>query len=298
MLSYRMSGRASSAEHSHARLPAGRQGLAERRRLRRRRILVASGVLFFIFCGALVYGLWQEPMRIKQVTIYGADQSLASIATATMQGTYLGLIPRDSAIFFSRSRIRSAIISAHPDIAAISIFRTGLTGLSIRISDRVPIARWCGGSFDDSRNGLATTSAEPGRMPSCYLFDANGFVYATSSETQPVNAFAVYLPLASTNDPLGATLPGAARFPATFAFARELASFGSPVAQVALRDGEVDDYLASGTRVTYLLGDEQNAFTALTSARANLDFSDGSLEYIDLRFPGKVYLKKASTTTP
>ena len=50
--------------------------------------------------------------------------------------------------------------------------------------------------------------------------------------------------------------------------------------------------LVLGTRVTYVLGDEQNAFTALTSARDDLNLADGSLEYVDLRFDGKVYLKK------
>ena len=77
-----------------------------------------------------------------------------------------------------------------------------------------------------------------------------------------------------------------------FDFARELATLGSPTTRIAIHDGEVNDYLASGTRVTYVLGHEQDAFTALVSARENLNLSDGSLEYVDLRFDGKVYVKR------
>ncbi|MDP1759930.1 MAG: hypothetical protein Q8L01_00440, partial [Candidatus Woesebacteria bacterium] len=64
------------------------------------------------------------------------------------------------------------------------------------------------------------------------------------------------------------------------------------VTRVILRGDEVDDMLASGTRVTYVLGNEQNAFTSLVSARENLNLADGSIDYVDLRFDGKAYLKK------
>jgi hypothetical protein len=89
-----------------------------------------------------------------------------------------------------------------------------------------------------------------------------------------------------------ATIAHAEKLSAAFDFARQLASLGSPVSSIVFRDDEVDEYLASGTRITYVLGYEQNAFTALKSARANLNLSDGSLLYVDLRFDGKVYLKR------
>lgn len=127
----------------------------------------------------------------------------------------------------------------------------------------------------------------------CYFFDANGFIYATTSSAQPVNPFIVYEPLASSNgSPIGSTLPNADKLPAAFDFARQLAVFGSPVSSLVFRGDEVDAYLASGTRVTYILGDENNAFTALTSARADFNLADGSVEYVDLRFSGRIYLKK------
>jgi hypothetical protein len=134
----------------------------------------------------------------------------------------------------------------------------------------------------------------------CYVFDASGFVYATSSSdsisspqaAQSVNSFIVYESPANENETIGSTLPNAEKLPAAFDFARQLGTLGSTVIRVILHDGEVDDYLASGTRITYVLGNEQNAFTALVSGRENFNLADGSIAYVDLRFDGKVYLKK------
>ena len=93
-------------------------------------------------------------------------------------------------------------------------------------------------------------------------------------------------------EPLRATIADANALPAAFDLARQIGTFGSRVSDIVIRGDEADDLLASGTRVTYVLGTEQDAFTALTSAKSNLNLADGSLEYVDLRFPGKVYLKK------
>jgi hypothetical protein len=293
-----MSGRPSSVLQ-------GRDRFTARRWSRRRRVLIALCVLFLLLCAGIVYELDQSAVRISRVQIFGppsfgssgeasADQSFAELAQAAMQGNYFSIIPRDSIFFFPASRIRSAIIAAHPDIAAVSIFRNGLTGLSIKVNERVPVARWCGSS------PATSTSTPIFDTSSCYLFDANGFVYATTSmdsttspqTAQPVNSFTVYGSQANGNNLIGSTLPNAEELPAAFDFARQLTAFGSPVTVVVFRNDEVDDYLASGTRVTYVLGDEQNAFTALTSARDDLNLADGSLQYVDLRFDGKVYLKK------
>ncbi|MHB8914016.1 MAG: cell division protein FtsQ/DivIB [Minisyncoccota bacterium] len=242
--------------------------------------------------GTVIYGLWQRPFRISRVVIYGADQSLADTATAAMQGSYLGIAPRDSTFLVPEARIRTLIASAHPDIAAVSIFRSGFTDLSIKVDYRVPIARWCGSSPASTTGSGQAGVASSTPMAGCYFFDASGFVYSPANETASVNSFAVYESVATTSNPIGTSLPHADTFPAAFDFARQLSTFGSPVASVVFRDDEVDVYLASGTRITYVVGSEEGALNALASARADLNLADGSLDYVDLRFPGKVYVKK------
>lgn len=250
--------------------------------MRRRRAVIVLVIAILLSAATVLYELRLPGTRISHVEIFGADQSLASIATAAMRGNYFGIIPRDSTFFYPGSHIRVAIIGAHPDIAAISIFRNGLTGLTIKTNDRVAIARWC---------GLAPTA---GVEEYCYVFDASGFIYAAhASSTQTINTFALYAPLEDeTLEPLTATIAQAQMLPPVFDFARELNTLGSPVTRVIIRGDEVDDILESDARVTYVLGHEQDAFTALVSSRDNFNLADGSVDYVDLRFDGKVYLKR------
>jgi hypothetical protein len=262
--------------------PRGNERFVARRRSRRRRALIALCLVIVLLGAGIVYELAQSGVRINHVDISGADQSLAAIAFRQMQGNYFGIIPRDSIFFFPAGHIRAALLASDPNIAAVSMFRSGFTGLSIKVSDRVPVARWC---------GLTPSSGED---EYCYFFDASGFIYAASAtSTQTVNNFSVYAPLVGgTLEPLRATIVNAEKLPAAFDFARQLNTFGSPVSSIVFRSDEVDDYVASGTRITYVLGNEQNAFTALTSARDTINLADGSLDYVDLRFDGKVYVKK------
>lgn len=284
---------------------AGR--LAERRRLRRRRGLIAFCILVCILMGALIWGLWQPAVRISNIAVYGppslgssggasADASFAAYAKNAMQGSYFGIIPRDSIFFFPASSIRASILADHLDIAAVSMFRNGLTGISIKTNDRAPIARWCGVSSDATRFDLTASSTKPNLVApeNCYVFDASGYIFAmASSSTQTINPFALYALLTEeTPDPLRTTILHAERLPHAFDFARQLDTLGGSVIQIILRGDEVDDYLKSGTRIIYILGHENDAFTALVSARDNLNLANGSIEYIDLRFDGKVYLKK------
>ena len=277
-----MLARASSAPRSGERL-------AGRRRTRRRRAFIAFCTLILICLGVATYGLQQSAVRVARVEVFGlpadeagADPSFVEYATRAMQGWYLGLVPRDSIFFFPERRIRADILAAREDVAAVSIFRSSFTGITIKVAGRAPIARWCGPA--------PTQEVEE----YCYLFDANGYLYAAAADsTQTINPFVLYARLeGDTLEPLRATIVDAKELPSTFDFARELATLGSPVTRIVIRDGEVDDHLTSGTHVTYVLGDEQNAFTALVSSRESVNLADGSIEYVDLRFSGKVYLKR------
>ena len=281
-----MSGSRSSEGHGNDRLRA-------RRRLRRRRILVSLLILFLLLLAGIVYELNQSAVRISNIVVYGADQSYADIASTAMWGSYLGIIPRNSTFFFPGRRIRSDIIALHPDIAAVSLFRNGFTGLSIKVNDRVAIARWCGAS-SETRSDLGNSGLRSDLVSGCYVFDANGFIFAAAATTtNTINNFTLYAPLENQPlEPLRATVAHAEELPSIFDFARQLDTLGSPTAHIILRGDEVDDYLISGTRVTYVLGNEQNAFSALVSAHGNFNLANGSLEYVDLRFNGKVYLKK------
>jgi len=269
------------------------EGLAARRRRSRRRARAALVVLLVILIGLCVYGLRQPFLRVNQIEVAAGDPSLAQYATDAMKGAYLGLIPRDSTLFVPEHAIRARILADHADIAAVSIYHAGIRTIAIRADVRTAVGRWCG------------LSPTPGAAEYCYLFDPNGFVYEAlpeplatttgSAPPQTLNPFKIYAPLVGdAQEPLRATIADADSLPAVFDFARQLASLGSPVTDIVIQNGEVDDTLASGSVVMYVLGQEQQAFAALTSAKSDLNLSDGSVDYVDARFPGKLYVKPVS----
>lgn len=271
--------------------------MKERRRERRRMFVVGACLLAVIVAGGLMALLRNEVLRIHTVTVRTGPESLAGLASEKLDGFYFGVIPRNSILFFPESEIRSAILSVHPEYAAVTIARAGLSSLSIRISERIAIARWCGDLLPREKE-----------QPTCYVFDANGLIFApATSSIEVVNSYALYAPrvyadaMTAGESPVGATLANADHLPTLFDFVRQTqllsrtrlthASSTGLSSAIVIHDGEVDTYLENGTRVSYVLGNEQSAYTALVSAQDSARVGDDTISYIDLRFDGRVYVK-------
>lgn len=272
-----MWGRTSSA-------PRVLDGLAARRRRSRHVRRAASFTLLLLLLAATLYGLNQPEVRVVEIAVTSGDPTFAEYAWRAMEGSYLGLVPRDSVVFVPKRAIRKALLADHLEIAAVSLSHKGLNTLVLEATERTAVARWC--SF-----ALIQDVEEY-----CYLFDPNGYIFAaaeTASTTSTLNPFALYAPtMEEAQEPLRSTLADADKLPSVFDFARRLGSMNALVRYIIIRDGEVNHHLESGTRITYVLGREQDAMTALVSAKSNVDLVNGSIEYVDLRFDRKVYIKR------
>jgi hypothetical protein len=274
----------------------GSERLKERRRRSRRRSGVVAGIFVLVLIAGGIWLTWQPYVRIATVSISNiapelnvlgeaGDLALIGIAQRQIDGTYVGIIPRDSIFFIPEHDLREALRRVRPGIATVSFSRIGFTSLHVAIQDRVPAGRWCG--LQKSVQAVDEY---------CYFFDAGGFLYAAvdaASSTPPLNPYILYAPLAdNATEPFEATLRDAAVLSGLFDFAHEVGTLGSPVESIIIRDDEVDCLLRSGTRITYVRGEEKTSFTNLVSAVEKPRLTDGSIDYIDLRFGGKVYLKK------
>ncbi len=258
---------------------AGGARLAAKRKRAKRRVALFFSLFLLLCVGAFIWLTWQPYLRMNEVVV---QDSLRPLVESELAGSYLGVVPRNSFFFVPKSSIRAAILKSRPDVQAVSISRETVTKLAVSLHERVGVAKWCG--------VMRLSEIGP-----CYLFDASGYIYMEQASTSAtLNPFAVYSALEDGGSPpRGNTLKDAESLPAVFEFARTVASFGSAAAVVAIREDEVDVELESGTMLTYVRGDEQGAYANLISAKNNLNLADGSLTYVDLRFPGKVYLKRA-----
>jgi len=286
-----------------------RESLKERRRKQRRVFLIILAILAALVLVAVVYLLWQPFVRIASVSAEGPNAEDAKvIAERALEGTYLYALPKDSIFIFPEGAIRREILSTYPAVTAVSISRTGFTSIAVKNVSRTSAFMWCGESASSST--------------SCYQADAEGFVFAESglaaaakvadlmsAETAPegvaeaapavedidMSVLRVYAPLEETeggSSPVRAHVVGAARLPDALRFVKAVKSLGVGVVSVEIRDDEADLYTPEGTRITYILGREQQAAELAASSFPTLHIGNGGLEYVDLRFDGKVYVKR------
>jgi hypothetical protein len=240
--------------------------------------------------GSIVVCLWQPFDRIQNVTAAGIHaDTVPAAALPALTGSFYHLIPRNSVYFYPKDAVRAALLAAYPDIAAVSLSRTSLSSIQLDTIARGQAFTWCG-----------TSRAEPSADGNCYDSDSDGFLFeqyisssTSASSTLPV--MPVYAPLtATTTEMLRATVEGPAAVLGVIRFARAMGSLGARVAAVQIRGDEADLFTTGGTRITYVIGDESAAASLAATAFRTLDLNGGSLEYIDLRFSGKVYYKAAT----
>ncbi|MEO6536537.1 MAG: hypothetical protein ABIT47_02480 [Candidatus Paceibacterota bacterium] len=273
-----------------APLPKG--SLKQRRKKKRQ---TARNVFFFIVLATiagLLYALWQPFDRIQQVSVQGPDaDAVHQIALINLAGTYWHLLPRNSIFFFPAGKIRAAILDGNPDLSAVSFSRTAFSSIEIRTTARASSFIWCGITIDT-----------PNADGVCYDADIEGLLYKTadlaevgtaSSTTNHVRIFSgLDRDVASGESPIRAHVSYASAIPEALQFIKAVQQLGVPVSALALRGDEADLWLQGPTRITYVLGNEKNAAELAASTLPNLALTDGSIQYVDLRFPGKVYIKK------
>lgn len=267
--------------------PARRKKTLRERREESRRttsLLFFAGLLVVI--GGVFYLLWMPEARIRNINASGVPESeaISTMVTEELSGTYYRVIPRDSFLFFPERTIRARILAAHPALSSLSIKRTGLDSIVLSATARQSAFLWCG------------TPEAVGSADSCFEADGKGLVFVASGSEASTTALHVFAELDSASStavyPLGAHVVGTDDIPAILRLTRAIQALGTSLRSVSIRGDEADLMTEGGTRITYVIGNESAASKDAAAAFPSLNLVDGSIEYIDLRFPGKVYLKR------
>ena len=260
------------------------QARARRRKRGLLRLSLASlGML--AAAGGCVYLAWQPFARIGAVSVAGA----AGVATSTLEqfvrndlaGVYAGVFPRDSALIYSSGRVAQDMRVAFPSLRSVSVSRSGFTGFSVEVSDRQPVALWCGSSTD---------APEP-----CLYLDESGLAYGQAPVFSGVNPYPTYYGTLGGED-LPRQFLTREMFRALVALLSAMGQDTGTFASVLVdTDGDVTARFSSGIIVRFVLADD--AATVLkhfTLALESGPFSSHTLadfEYLDLRFGERLYYK-------
>lgn len=254
---------------------------------KRSTVLVIAGLV--VLAGLVLFLLWRPEIRISKIETGSAQDpaALEAIARGELAGTYHVVFPRDSFFLYPERAIRAEILRTYPSASSVAITRVGFDTISIETNERLLAFVWCG------------TPGSEG-LP-CYQADAEGFIYAPAPVREAASStpeLEVYAELTNPEDmsayPLRAQVQGAGSVPDILRFMRAVQSLGVLIERIAIRGDEADLISKEGVRITYLIGTEEGAAKDAAAAFPNLNFKDGSLEYVDLRFPGKVYLKRTA----
>lgn len=265
--------------------PLPKTPLKERRRKQRTLFYTVLAGTVVVLTALSFYLIWLPALRISVVEVSGphADEVRTSVQN-TFVGTYAYLIPKNSIFFFPKERARLRVLSEHPDISAVAFSRTSFHSVAVVGTPRTAALTWCGALYE----------SEP---LNCYDADIEGLIFAPSTGiASSSGALRVFAPLSQepneSGSPVGLTVDGAGRLPDALRFVKAIRELGVPISGLALRGDEADLRLPSGARITYVLGREREAAQLAASALPNVPFSSGTIQYVDLRFSGKVYVKK------
>lgn len=274
------------ASRTAAPAPRKRQTLRERREEERGRAMLLAVAGIFLVAGVVIYILWRPEIRIREITTPGLANESAIIKAASdeLEGAYWHVFPRDSFFFYPERAIRARILEANPGLKSVKIARDGFHSLVITADARVSAFWWCG------------TPEVPLVNSSCFDADHDGFIYAavdpsaSSSEKLFVRAF---VDTASSTDGsvIRGKVQGSGYVPDILDFIQTIEVLGVPVDSVAIRGDEADLFSGS-TRISYVIGGEKHAIRDARAALPQLNLANGSVEYVDLRFPGKVYIRR------
>lgn len=267
-----------------------RKSLRERRQAARNAM---GGLILVAIClilGLMLYGLWRPEVRISEVRAEGMpDEARAeAVVASVLDGAYLGVFPRDSVFFYPEQEARAALLDAFPSLSAVSVSRASFGALSVSGVERIAAFYWCGASAADFTVALS----------SCYEADAEGLVFReapVSEEATTTERLRIYAPVeadASAAYPLRARVVGFEHLPNLLRFVNAVRTLGIPVLSTAIEGDEAELFVTPETRIRYVLGREAEAALIAEAAFPSLSFLDGSIEYADLRFDGKLYLKR------
>jgi hypothetical protein len=241
--------------------------------------------------GALLYALWMPALRVQEVRASTErDASAAEVAQGSLGGTYAYILPRNSIFFVPKERMRAAVLDAYPEIAAVSITRSAFSAVTIATTPRAKAFIWCG------------TTIEMQYPSGCFDADAEGLIFkqstigAEGATTTPQGELRIFSALdaevAEGETPIRRHVMSATSIPDALRFIKAVRGLGAPVSALALRGDEADLWLNGPTRITYVLGREEEAAELAASVLPKLPLANGSIQYVDLRFTGKVYVKR------
>jgi hypothetical protein len=261
---------------------------------RRKRLILISlvsllGVLFLLALAWFTFHA--DGLQLTRVDITGAqdvsDTELRNVVAHELGGTYLLMIPRTFTFLYPRQDIESAVLLHDLRVRTVVAQRVGLQNLSVAITERMPVARWCGVHL--------ASSTSPGN---CYLVDNEGLIFVRDLG-KGSSLVALFSPRASStlskfSSEIGMVVMTKESFGQAQQIWSTLEGLQLPVSRLhVVNDREWRFYVPDGWYISLdPLNDLEetlnDVIAALEAKKRDASEKITKLKYIDARFAGKV----------
>ncbi len=274
-------------------------------RRRRRRIFLRLFFFFLIICvlvGGIVWVARLDAFSVNTIRVQGnqsvSTESILAISMNDASTSWMYVFPRKNILFYPTSKITSDLKSQYPELLDVAVTRANLSEINITVSEREAKGLWCIESNDLLLNPNADATNDQ-----CYVFDSNGFIFATS--TSPDDSFIrFYGKHIEAATAIGTTIQSSSTYSEISKLIDGLKGHGLPVARVLIKNPhEFSVYLDKGGEVMFsdvrpLDQSLLNLITAVESPAFKASSSKQSFEYIDTRFGNKIFFKLHSSPMP
>jgi len=232
---------------------------------------------------AVISLFWVPQGRIQAVEITGTQalstSSIEGYVKSELSGRYLYLFPKNSALLYPKGAIEKGLSQEFSTIKTVSVGLRDLHTLQVTIVERRPDALWCG-------------EIETANVPSCYLLDGSGTVYALGA-TYSGDAYVLYY------GPVSSTTQKQYLDPSTFqslhALVEALKGKDTPQRVYVDENRDVHVTFVDGFVLLFSLsqnsGDIVSRFSLALTADPFTTHPLSDFEYLDLRFGDKLYYK-------
>jgi Tfp pilus assembly protein PilZ len=270
-----------------------------------KRWVIGVAITIVVLFVAVVVILNQRFARIDHINVIGNEtvhtEDITEVVQETIAGKVLWIFPRDTVLFYKKSRVRSVVVDTFSRVESVRLSTSDFDVLNVSITEHQPEFLWCG---DVAGEGLRD----------CYYMDKTSYIFSHA----PYFTDNVYLKFTGSHfdvptDPLRFSVFELDRIEQVLQLRELLGDGGIVVNKIAVEDH--GDYMLYLDMVDgFRLGPESRLIVNLTDTneriledlqvafrtpgfREKLEAHPERLEYIDLRFTDKI-VYRFQTGTP
>lgn len=263
-----------------------REKPGKRRALIFKLVFSLLGIIFVVIISAVICNLsYFRISTLKIQGLEGIDKRAVEVgAKFPLIGNYFWFWPKDSVFYLSTQSVVDGLINNIPRIKEVDVSRSGLTSLKITIKERKPYGLWC--------------TADKDKV--CYFVDNTGLVFDKAPELSDQLFIKFFGQVSLAKSALGQNYLSPNIFEPLSDFLSWVLASGISINSFYVDpDGYYHIYMPGGGQI--LVSDKRDfdeTFRNLQSLLKEKNLLsktlsyDKSIDYIDLRFGEKIYIKR------